>query len=282
MIDKRQSGFPGSNRYRKSAVKSQPSDLIEELPPRDTVALDDADFRVEDEKSEMVARSERLRTAVRNAGGNTAVSSRARVPVSTLSDYLAGKDWRFSSAVSLARACKVSLDWLAGVEFAPSARPDGADITFVTAETTDTVQAKNYAIIPKYDVNAAAGAGNEIVDEDVSGSVAMEETFFRENLGVSSKSIVTIRAEGDSMDPTIRDGDLLFVDTSVQEVQNSRIYVLNVNDRLLVKRVQLRVDGSFVVKSDNPRYDPEIIVPSERAPLRIIGRVVYQAGPVRS
>ena len=84
------------------------------------------------------------------------------------------------------------------------------------------------------------------------------------------------------MEPTVHDGDLLFVDTSVRNIENSRIYVLNSNDVLLVKRLSVRLDGSIDVRSDNPKYEPELIRPNDRTVLQIIGQVVYQAGPPRS
>ncbi len=84
------------------------------------------------------------------------------------------------------------------------------------------------------------------------------------------------------MEPAIQDGDLLVVDTTVRDIQSSRVYVLDVNGELLVKRLSLRLDGSVHVRSDNPKYPDEVVVPSERTTLRILGQVVYQAGPVRS
>ena len=66
---------------------------------------------------EVKARAERLRAAVKNAGGNTQVAARAGMPFGTLNRYIAGRDMKASAMVALARACDVSLDWLAeGVE----------------------------------------------------------------------------------------------------------------------------------------------------------------------
>ena len=57
--------------------------------------------------------ADRLRQAVKDAGGNLAVAKASEVPLSTLNDYLKGNDVKFSRMVDLANACKVSLDWLA-------------------------------------------------------------------------------------------------------------------------------------------------------------------------
>ena len=84
------------------------------------------------------------------------------------------------------------------------------------------------------------------------------------------------------MDPTIRDGDLLLVDTSARRIEGSRIYVLAIGGALMVKRIQLRLDGSVVVKSDNTIYETEVVPADQTSGLNILGQVIWQAGPVRS
>jgi AcrR family transcriptional regulator len=58
-------------------------------------------------------RTERLREAVRAAGGNQAVARRAGIPVGTLNNYLAGRDMKASAMIAVAGACSVSIEWLA-------------------------------------------------------------------------------------------------------------------------------------------------------------------------
>ena len=70
-------------------------------------------------KPESVA--ERLQRAVAEAGGRRAVADRAGVPLTTLSDWLNGRDVRVSSLVALASACGVSVEWLATGNGAPGA-----------------------------------------------------------------------------------------------------------------------------------------------------------------
>ncbi len=66
--------------------------------------------------------------AVRAAGGNQVVATRADMNLSTLNRYIAGRDMKASAMIRLARACNVSLDWLAtGQEStAPAAQPPSA------------------------------------------------------------------------------------------------------------------------------------------------------------
>lgn len=58
-------------------------------------------------------RSERLREAVHQAGGQRAVSQKTGMPMSTLGNYLSGQDMKLSQVVELANATGVRLEWLA-------------------------------------------------------------------------------------------------------------------------------------------------------------------------
>jgi transcriptional regulator with XRE-family HTH domain len=58
-------------------------------------------------------RAERLRDAVRAAGGNKGVAERSGVPLSTLNSYLRGRDMPTSALIDLAEATHVRLEWLA-------------------------------------------------------------------------------------------------------------------------------------------------------------------------
>jgi len=58
-------------------------------------------------------------------------------------------------------------------------------------------------------------------------------------------------------------------------VTQDAIYAFATNGELRVKRMQLKIDGSLVVKSDNPKYDAEILTSDKAASLRIVGRVVW-------
>lgn len=90
-----------------------------------------------------------------------------------------------------------------------------------------------------------------------------------------------IEARGDSMEPTIRDGEVLTVDLRPnQTLENGCLYVLQVADALLVKRVELRLH-SLTLHSDNPRYPPETIDRAAAEQLRVIGQVVLVTTPPR-
>ncbi len=57
--------------------------------------------------------AERLRAAIKLAGGATQVAARSRIPYRSLRHHLSGRDMKRPVLVALADACGVSIEWLA-------------------------------------------------------------------------------------------------------------------------------------------------------------------------
>jgi phage repressor protein C with HTH and peptisase S24 domain len=86
-------------------------------------------------------------------------------------------------------------------------------------------------------------------------------------------SIITV--DGDSMEPTLSDGDEILVSREDGgERLRDGIYVLRVDDALIVKRIAMNpASRRFTIKSDNEDYSdwPDC----DPADVEIIGRVVW-------
>lgn len=160
-------------------------------------------------------------------------------------------------AAILCGAAGRPIDWLVGL--IPPPRSDGLD----------------YALIPRLEVEASAGGGALAAEEDVGGMIAFRSEWLR-RVGISPRSARALRARGDSMEPTIRDGDILLIDTSIDRLVDEGIYVVVVGGLVLVKRLAIRRDGTVILKSDNAeRYDEEVIPPAEAPDLAVSGRVMW-------
>lgn len=73
------------------------------------------------------------------------------------------------------------------------------------------------------DLQAGAGSGAEPDDHPaVSEYLEVMESWVRHTLRARPESLKVLAARGDSMSPTIHDGDLLFVDTSVLHLSKVR------------------------------------------------------------
>jgi phage repressor protein C with HTH and peptisase S24 domain len=110
--------------------------------------------------------------------------------------------------------------------------------------------------IPTYAIRASAGAGR-LNDEVLQPSrYAFSFGYARELAHGNSEQLSLIQVSGDSMMPTLCDGDDLLVDHSDAAGQlRDGIYVLRRDELLHVKRIVLSpVGGSFTIRSDNPIY----------------------------
>lgn len=163
--------------------------------------------------------------------------------------------------------------WLLGDENAPSrVQPSGVAQAAVVDE--------ELVALPQYGVEAAAGSGAAVVSERLSQWIYFRRAWLRESLGVNPSRLSVITARGDSMAPTIRDGDLLIVDTGERRWTRDGIYVIGVEDDLWVKRVDRLRTGGLVLSSDNPehKHGTETITKAEISTVRFIGRVVWSGG----
>lgn len=130
-----------------------------------------------------------------------------------------------------------------------------------------------YVMVPRYDIQAAAGPGAWVGREQAVDFLAFKESWVRRALRVDPRKLGLIEALGDSMEPTIRSGDLLLIDAGVDQVIDDAIYVLVIDGMAVVKRVQRLVNGALTVKSDNPAYVDQALTAAEVENIRVAGRV---------
>ena len=65
---------------------------------------------------------------------------------------------------------------------------------------------------------------------------------------------VWVRVDGDSMEPTLHDGEYVYVSPN-RQIEQGRIGFFRINDKTLIKRY-IKIDDKIVLKSDNPKYKP--------------------------
>lgn len=136
-----------------------------------------------------------------------------------------------------------------------------------------------YANIPLYDVRARAGTnGVAISEESPVNELAFREDWIRRELRVSPKDLRLIHVEGDSMEPDLRSGDIILVDHTDTTARREGVYVIRMDNALLVKALQRLPGGVINVTSRNAAYQPFRVNASEvesNEDFSIIGRVVW-------
>ena len=83
-----------------------------------------------------------------------------------------------------------------------------------------------------------------------------------------------INATGNSMSPTIENGDKLIVEHwNGSQIQDNKIYVFCFNNEFFVKRLSKNLD-EIIIKSDNPEYRVRTISGTTMNDLKLIGKIV--------
>lgn len=193
----------------------------------------------------------RIRQVMGRLGGVEALSERSGLSRRALGEILGGaRDPTASQIAAIAKAGPVSNDWLlTGVE------RDG-----------DTVYVQIRSARP------AAGAGSTSDADWIVGTLPLSGPWAR-SLG-PLENLSAVRVRGDSMEPTLSDGDDVLVDVAVGQPKRDGLWVLDVRSELKVKRLEFLASGALRIVSDSPKYQPEIVPPDQVDGVRLVGRVL--------
>jgi len=124
----------------------------------------------------------------------------------------------------------------------------------------------NTVILPVY---GKASAGNGYINLD------QEIYYFPIKKGNFSDRSFLVEINGNSMEPTLEDGDYALVDPDNIDYVKNKIYVVTYNDESFIKRMVMDAKSKIVMlKSDNPEYEDILITKDMQVYLKIEGRVI--------
>jgi transcriptional regulator with XRE-family HTH domain len=195
--------------------------------------------------------AERLKARARQlALSEGQVAERAALTRNYVHDIWRGRSTRPNRAriEQIARVLKVEVDWLlSGMGAVEGAPPD------LTLDPEAFVQ------IPALESPVRAGRGKVI--ETVLGAAEpyqFRRSWILDHLQVDPEAMRVMRIEGDSMHPTLQEGDLVLVNTGRRQPSPPGIFILFDGMALVAKRLELTGDAGqprVRVRSDNPAYE---------------------------
>ena len=151
---------------------------------------------------------------------------------------------------------------------------DPAWLAFGRAQTSALIDGERYVSIPVYDIDAAAGDGAIAHDETPAGYRLFESDWIRGLTRTPSARLAVIKVRGDSMQETLFNGDHVLIDLAQRNLAREGIYVINVEDRLQVKRITMHPKTKLLtVRSDNPKYPSYDDLTTDD--LTVVGRVIW-------
>lgn len=130
--------------------------------------------------------------------------------------------------------------------------------------------------IDRFDIAGSMGPGTEPPDlHNIVDSMTLDAAWVRQNLVYTAvENIKLISGRGDSMSPTIKNGDPLLVDVGITSVECDAIYFFLMAGQLHIKRIQRHLDGLSIL-SDNERYRPVEVAAAREIELTIFAQVIY-------
>jgi phage repressor protein C with HTH and peptisase S24 domain len=136
---------------------------------------------------------------------------------------------------------------------------------------------KDFVLIPQYTTKGACGNGYLNDHVELVGGLVFKRSWL-ERMRLDADNACVIYASGDSMYPSISDGDVLLLDKTANPLRSDEVYAFMVDDEVVVKRLS-KGFGGIVLRGDNPNKAayPDISVPPGYD-LTVIGRVVWRGG----
>jgi phage repressor protein C with HTH and peptisase S24 domain len=133
-----------------------------------------------------------------------------------------------------------------------------------------------YVFLPSLDYHLSAGPGGP---DPNAAQVTDRSSAFRAAFalaeGWSPKTHFTMRAKGDSMEPTIQDGAPVVIATNAKTIQSGRVYALLIDGEPYLKRLDRLPGGLIRVRSDNNLNPAYAAFEVSQEKIEIIGRAVW-------
>lgn len=135
----------------------------------------------------------------------------------------------------------------------------------------------DYVYVPAYDVEVSAGAGAVCLGESEASKYLAFRKHWLTARGLSVKSLAAMFTKGDSMTPTIPESAVVVINRDQTKPLDGKVYVIRIDDRHFVKRIQWLIGGGLRLISDNKFYDPLDITKADMqaSNIEICGQVIH-------
>jgi phage repressor protein C with HTH and peptisase S24 domain len=138
--------------------------------------------------------------------------------------------------------------------------------------------AEHLDLVPIAMVDMAYGMGATFTEDRIGVDLVHFPKIWVDQLTHSAPaSLAWARGKGDSMSPTISDGDMVLIDRSERRVEDQDlIWAFTIGDMAMIKRLRIRGD-KVTILSDNSEVPVDTAHPDE---INIIGRITRVVKPV--
>lgn len=211
-------------------------------------------------------RIDRLKQAITDAGFESVNQFAKAIGVgqSTISNILTGRTTDSRYLPRIAAFLGVDPGWLLGTKDDPHAEPEGY--------YEDAARDMGARLIDEIDLQFSMGGG-AVIDQVQHQRIAVPESWVLPAMRGSFDDLFITYPKGDSMRPTIGDGDAVLVDRSQTRITGQdQIWCIAYGDLGMIKRVRQLPDGGYLIINDNPAIENFTAYDGE---MHTIGRVIW-------
>lgn len=220
----------------------------------------------------------RLRaTRVKLGTSQSEMAAAARIPVDTYKKYEGNVSVPGGAALRGLGFLGIDLIWLLsgrGKDELALALPHSVDPAQQLHAWYEANEA--FALIPLYDVRAAAGHGALARDQPAPEHWPFSRAWLAKHVGVAPERLKLITVAGDSMELDLHDGDVVMIHTGDPGVLREGVYAFALDGHVYVKRLVLQGDRLIISRSAERFPARAISTLQENPTFRLIGRVVGQ------
>lgn len=154
-------------------------------------------------------------------------------------------------------------------KLAQFARMEADELLRPSAEPVD-----GFVEVARVGVRFSNGHGRVEYYEDDRPPLSFRAEFLRK-LGIAVGDAVVVDADGESNEPTIKNGSVVLVNRGDRERLNGKLFAFRVDGELMIKRLE-RIDGvGILATADNPHFHPKTRVYTNLTDFEVIGRAVW-------
>jgi phage repressor protein C with HTH and peptisase S24 domain len=149
-----------------------------------------------------------------------------------------------------------------------------APVTIAPSAIDALADKLDLAILPEYEIGLSMGGGSVLTENFIQrGIVPFQRDWLRGIMKGSFDDLFVARGDGDSMQPTLLDGDIVLIDTAQRDIRRQdHIWAVSYGDLGMIKRVRRLPDKTYQLLSDNAIVPPVSCADDE---MFVIGRVIW-------
>lgn len=233
--------------------------------------------------------AERLKEARKSKGlTQKALGEIVGVSQAAIQKVETGKANQTTKIIDIAQALGVRPEWLASGEEPmradqkPTPSPNYSTIVptrlkAVVWEDLTESERNEFIEIPLLNVSLSAGNGDYVVDEESEFSLTFRR-YYLWRTGVPESAARLVRISGNSMEPTLHDGDVVGVNLEDTVIRDGKTYAIRQGDLLRVKML-VATPSSIIIRSINKEEYPDEVMSKEEfhRDVHVIGRVFWSS-----